>query len=206
MSNQEEQQVRSPVPLNEGANTGEAAQQRRHRRHRHHQENVQQTNFGQTNQTHQSGCHTKAGPDGYGHINDDLIFIERGDHSPHRQDTPAGFEYKGKIEVHGINKESRSRSRGSGATGQPSIPMPQPSVPLPQPVVPNTGMGACPPGWQQMVLTAAPGGPCPPGGLSYTGHTMGGTQAGLGGFGAGQYSILFRWCLFSVILLYTFVQ
>ncbi len=56
-----------------------------------------------------------------------------------------------------------------------------------------------------MVLTAAPGGPCPPGGAMYAGQLAGHAgiaQAGLGGiggfggatsgigFGGGQYSIL----------------
>ncbi|CAF2010830.1 unnamed protein product [Rotaria magnacalcarata] len=185
MSN-EGQKIRSPAPEAESEVAGTPATQSKNRRHRHRQQNFEQTNFGQMQRSRQKKCHTSAGADGYGHINDDLIFIERGDHSPHRQEPPPGFEYKGTIEVQGIDKEYRSRSRGSTAALQPSAPVHQPSFPISQPVVPTPSMGNCPPGWQQMMLTAGSCGPCPSGGLSYTGHTigaMGGTQAGFGGFG-----------------------
>ncbi|CAF4564048.1 unnamed protein product, partial [Rotaria magnacalcarata] len=80
------------------------------------------------------------------------------------QEPPPGFEYKGTIEVQGIDKEYRSRSRGSTAALQPSAPVHQPSFPISQPVVPTPSMGNCPPGWQQMMLTAGSCGPCPSGG------------------------------------------
>lgn len=160
------------------------ADQSTHRRHRHrrHKQNGNSASFGHAYQGHSS-----AGADGYGHINDDLIFIERGDHSPHRQEPPAGYEYKGKIEVQSVDRERRSRSQGHSATIQPSVPFVQPSVPLVQPSVPIAQpTGPCPPGWQQMILTAAPGGPCPPGGALYSGQLAGPAgvaQAGLGGIG-----------------------
>ncbi|CAF3540053.1 unnamed protein product [Rotaria socialis] len=185
MSN-EGPKTRSPAPDAESEVAGAPAPQSKNRRHRHRQQNVEQTNFGQAHQSRQKKCHTLAGADGYGHINDDLIFIERGDHSPHRQEPPPGFEYKGTIEVQGIDKEYRSRSRGSAAALQPSVPVHQSSIPISQPAVPTPSMGPCPPGWQQMMLTAGSCGPCPSGGLPYTGHTigaMGGTQPGFGSFG-----------------------
>ena len=129
----------------QGENTGERTS--RHRHHRRHNR-------------------TASGNNGYGHINEELIFIERGEHSPHRQEPPAGYEYKGKIEVQNFDKEtiSRSQDRSIGA--------------------PTTGAGPCPPGWQQMVMTGAGAcGPCPPGAVSYSGQLVGG--GGIGGFTAG---------------------
>jgi len=136
------------------------------------------------------------GADGYGHINEDLIFIERGDHSPHRQEPPAGYEYKGKIEVQGINREVHSASRGAG-----SVP---PPVPISQPVTRPTSVGPCPPGWQQMIL-GAPGGPCPSGGISYTGQLIGAAgmgQTGPVGYPGGQYFLV----SFNPISSYLFIS
>jgi hypothetical protein len=175
-------QVHSPAPPAEDEAKGEQGTNRRHRHHHrhHHHHGGEHAGLGHTHQSHQG--HTTAGADGYGHINDDLIFIERGEHSPHRQEPPSGYEYKGKIEVQSIDREHHSRSQGQNA----AVPPLQPSVPIPQPI------GPCPPGWQQMVLSAAPGGPCPPGvpcppgGSLYTGQLVGATgvpQAGLGGIG-----------------------
>ena len=172
-------QVRSPIPSADSEARGEQVTHQRRRHHRHHH-STEHAGFGQTHQSRHSQGHTSAGPDGYGHINDDLIFIERGEHSPHRQEPPPGYEYKGKIEVQGIEKDYRSRSQG-----QSSVLSPQPlSVPMGQPVAPPASLSGCPPGWQQMILTAAPGGPCPPGAAMYAGQVVGAAgigQAGLGG-------------------------
>ncbi len=181
-------QVNSPAPAAEEQAKGEKGPHRRHRHHRHHHhQGGEHASFGQAHQSHHG--HTSAGADGYGHINDDLIFIERGEHSPHRQEPPAGYEYKGKIEVQSIDKEHRSRFQGQSAIIPPlqsSVSLPQQSVSLSQ------HTGPCPPGWQQMVLSAAPGGPCPPGvpcppgGAMYTGQLVaaaGIAQASLGGIG-----------------------
>jgi hypothetical protein len=186
----EEPHVHSSHPPTTDSAKGEQATHRRHRRHHHHHQG-EQAGFGQTHQSRQG--HTSASADGYGHINDDLIFIERGEHSPHRQQPPPDYEYKGKIEVQSIDREIHSRSHGQTLVAPPV-----------QPVGPLPSLGPCPPGWQQVVLTAAPGGPCPPGGSMYTGQLVGSgiAQAGLGGiggfggipggigFGGGQYSIL----------------
>ena len=121
------------------------------------------------------------GADGYGHINSELIFIERGEHSPHRQDPPPGYEYKGKIEVQDVERESRSRSRGAN-----TYVAPQPAA-IPQQVLPQQqGLGACPPGWQQMILTSTPGVQCPMGGAMFSAQVVGAAgmgHAGLGGMG-----------------------
>ena len=180
----EDQQQRSPAPLAQEEVTEEPVTNRRHRRHhrhRHHHHYGEDADFGQMQQWYQTQGYTSVGADGYGHINDDLIFIERGEHSPHRQGPPPGYEYKGKIEVQGIDGEYRSRSRGQALNVLPSASVP-PCVTQP------SSFGPCPPGWQPMILTAAPGGPCPPGTLPYTGQAIGavgGTQTGAGGFGAG---------------------
>lgn len=112
-----------------------------------------------------------------------MIFIERGDHSPHRQEPPPDYEYKGKIEVQNFEKEQRSQTYNAG--GAP--PLVPPSIPVPQ-----QSAGPCPPGWQQMVLTAGGHcGPCPPGGLPYSGQVVGAASAGqigIGGFGFGGAS------------------
>lgn len=124
------------------------------------------------------------GSDGYGHINEDLIFIERGDHSPHRQEPPPGYEYKGKIEVQGV-KESRSTSHGTGV-GVQAAP-----IAAPQSIGAAASAGPCPPGWQQMILSPAPGGPCPAGGMPYTGQLLGaaGGSSAYGSYGpSGPYS------------------
>jgi hypothetical protein len=183
----EAQQARSPVATAEGEAKGEqASHHRRHHHHRHHHSgergNFEQTHRSRQTRAHQS--HSSVGADGYGHINDDLIFIERGEHSPHRQEPPSGYEYKGKIEVQGVDKQGHSGSHGHGQYAPP------------QPFAPPPNAGPCPPGWQQVVLTAAPGGPCPPGGSMYTGQVVGaadgihGSFGGIGGFGGGQYSAL----------------
>ncbi|UJR10461.1 hypothetical protein I4U23_014665 [Adineta vaga] len=182
----EDQPIRSPAPTNdEKASEGQLVHHRRHRRHHHrnhhhhHQQqqqqqysNEEQAGYGYTHQSHHGHSGGTVGTDGYGHINEDLIFIERGDHSPHRQEPPAGYEYKGKIEVQGINKEFQSASRGAG------LNIPPPQMPVHQPVLPPPpSMGPCPPGWQQMILSPAPGGPCPSGGLPYTGQLIGPASA-----------------------------
>jgi hypothetical protein len=235
-------QVRSSAPPAE--NDASGVQESRHRHH-HRRRSGENAGFGQTHQSRQTQGHTSAGADGYGHINDDLIFIERGDHSPHRQEPPPGYEYKGKIEVQGIDKEYRSRFHGQGSIGgqgPTSVPMPYSVGPHPvgphpvgpQPVGPHpvglpASLNHCPPGWQQIILSAAPGGPCPPGvpcgagGSMYTGQLIGGAgmaQAGFGGiggiggigfggsaagmgFGGGQYSALcFYLFFYQYILLF----
>jgi hypothetical protein len=193
-------QIHSPIPSADSEVRGEPVIHQRRRHHRRHH-SAEHAGFGQTHQSRHSQGRTSAGPDGYGHINDDLIFIERGEHSPHRQEPPPGYEYKGKIEVQGIEKEYRSRSQGQGSVLSPA-PLP---VPMAQPVPPPGSLSACPPGWQQLILTAAPGGPCPPGAAMYAGQVIGAAgvgQAGLGGipglggpaggigFGGGQYPVL----------------
>ena len=166
----DEPRTHSPFPTTEGdARSAQGAFQH----HRHHRNEY--SSFGQTHQSRHGQGHTSAGADGYGHINDDLIFIERGEHSPHRQEPPLGYDYKGKIEVQGVDKEIRSHSHGQNLVVPPSVPLPQP-----QPVAPVSSLGQCPPGWQQMILTAAPGGPCPPGGAMYTGQLVGAAQGSLG--------------------------
>ncbi|CAF1128515.1 unnamed protein product [Adineta steineri] len=182
----EGQNIRSPVPTNDDkASEGQIIHHRRHRRHHHHHHNnhnnnnSEQAGFGQSSHQSRHGYgNTSVGADGYGHINEDLIFIERGDHSPHRQEPPPGYEYKGKIEVQGINKEARSASRGASSNAQPCMPVHQPAQ--------QPSSGPCPPGWQQMILSPAPGGPCPTGGLPYTGQLLGtgGYQASSGGYGS----------------------
>ena len=178
----QQQQQRSPAPPAGDENGAVIHKRHRHHRHHHHQHHAEGAHAEEAHQSHHSHAHserkhTSVGADGYGHLNGDLIFIERGEHSPHRQEPPSGYEYKGKIEVQGINKEQRSQSRGRGtfAPQGPSVAPPQPQ-----------GYGPCPPGWQQMALSAAPGGPCPPGASMYTGQMVGAggmSHAGLGGMG-----------------------
>jgi len=162
----------------EGEASGEQTGKRRHRHRRHHrQQQQQQQQQQQSNEQfsfHQGAqSHSSVGADGYGHINEDLIFIERGDHSPHRQEPPPGYEYKGKIEVQNTEKVTRSYSQGQAQTGV-TYPSVQPQVPVQQPT------GPCPPGWTQVVLQAAPGGP--PGTAVYPGQFGAGVaQAGIGG-------------------------
>lgn len=188
MSNEGEP-TRSSAPLAEAKASSEQTAQRRHRHHHHRV--GEHANLRQTHQSRQTQGHTSVGADGYGHINSDLIFIERGDHSPHRQDAPSGYEYKGKIEVQGIDREHRSRSHGSGSRPPQPNTIPQSAAPpaqIPQTIAPTSSFGPCPPGWQQMVLSANPGGLCPPGALSYSGQAMGafgGAQTGFGNFGMG---------------------
>lgn len=174
--------VQSPKPPAEGLSRNEqnSHHHRRHHRRHHHHQSGEQLNFGQSHQSHQSRQgQTSAAADGYGHINDELIFIERGEHSPHRQEPPPGYEYKGKIEVQNIEKEQRQTQ------GQSFVHPPGQHVP--PTIAPSASLGPCPPGWQQIVLSAAPGGPCPPGGAMYTGQFAGSggiAQAGLGGIGS----------------------
>ena len=170
----EDQPIRSPAPTtDEKASEGQPVHhrhRRHHRRHHHHNNNnnEEQASYGYSQQSRYGFSSNTVGADGYGHINEDLIFIERGDHSPHRQEPPAGYEYKGKIEVQGINKEAQSTSRaGLNIQPPPQLPVHQPIPP------PPTSLGPCPPGWQQMILSPAPGGPCPAGGLPYTGQLLG---------------------------------
>jgi hypothetical protein len=190
LSNQE-QNLRSPAPPAEGESIGDSTVHRRHRHHHHrhhHHPGSENAGFAQTHQSHHAQGQSTVGADGYGHINEDLIFIERGDHSPHRQEPPPGYEYKGKIEVQGVEKEFRSRSRGQDAA-QPYAPVPQQYAPsyAPPPQVPNCG--PCPPGWQQMALAAGGAMPCPSGGLPYTGQ-IAGVASSTGGYGSfgGSYA------------------
>jgi hypothetical protein len=167
----ERPQIHTPQPPADSLAKGEQPTHRRHHRHHHHHHHSDE-------QTHQSRHgHTSAAADGYGHINDDLIFIERGEHSPHRQEPPPGYEYKGKIEVQSIEKEHRSQSQGQSFVHPPV-----------QPVAPIPTSYPCPPGWQQVVLSAtghpcAPGAPCQPGGAMYTGQVLGSVGVGQAGFG-----------------------
>lgn len=176
-------QVRSPIPSADDEGRTEQVTHSRRRHHRTH--SIEHAGYSQAHQSRISQGHTSAGPDGYGHINDDLIFIERGDHSPHRQEPPPGYEYKGKIEVQGIDKENRSRSQGQSTALSPA-PLP---IQMSQPCPAASTMSGCPPGWQQMILTAAPGGPCPPGATLYHAQVIGTGgvgQPGLGQPGLGQ--------------------
>lgn len=161
--------ARSPIPSGDSAGQTEQVTGHRHRHHHHHHSGERATG------------HQSRSADGYGHLNGDLIFIERGEHSPHRQTPPPGYEYKGKIEVQGADRERRSHSRGHTAVFPPQPP----HVPIPQPVGPAINRGPCPPGWQQMVLSAAPGGPCPPCPGMFSGQAIGGggyVQPGGGGY------------------------
>ena len=86
--------------------------------------------------------------------------------------------------MQGADRERRSHSRGHTAVFPPQPP----HVPIPQPIAPVINRGPCPPGWQQMVLSAAPGGPCPPCPGMFTGQVIGGggyVQPGVGGFTGG---------------------
>ncbi len=178
LEHEQQPQEPSPVPPVEGEQGTKHRHHRRHHHHHHHHHSGEHS-FEQTHQSGQTVHHTAAGADGYGHINDELIFIERGDHSPHRQEPPPGYEYKGKIEVQNIDKEHHTHSQGQASVA--------PSTFVPPP--PASTAGPCPPGWQQMVLSAGGScGPCPPGGLPYTGQLIGGgaaVQPGIGGFGIG---------------------
>lgn len=155
-----EEQQQSPVAAAEVQYGEERATHRRHHRHRHQQ----QQNFGSSSYAHHSGSRgrTTASGDGYGHINDELIFIERGEHSPHRQEPPHGYEYKGKIEVQSYDRETRIQ--GQTNTGGQTA-------------------GPCPPGWTQATGQAA--GPCPPGWTQVGGAGGAGYGAGGAGYGAG---------------------
>jgi hypothetical protein len=209
--------VQSPHQLTGGSVEGGQPKHRRHRRrHHHHHHSDEQAGHGQTHQSHQG--HTSASADGYGHINDDLIFIERGEHSPHRQEPPAGYEYKGKIEVQSIDKEHRSHSQGQSfvhPSVQPVGPPPNLLYPSVQPVAPSSSLGLCPPGWQQMVMTAAPGGPCPPGGTMYAGQLAGqlaghagiaqAALGGIGGFGGASSGIGFGGGQYTILTFYIFI-
>ena len=118
---------------------------------------------------------SSVGADGYGHINEELIFIERGEQSPHRQEPPAGYEYKGRIEVQSVTRENRSGSRGHEVPTY--IPQPAPA-PAPAPTC-----FPCPGGWQQAYLTPGGSGPCPSGGTQYTGQLVGASNS-IGGYGS----------------------
>lgn len=160
-----------------------ASPKKLHRHHHHHhdyrQESIEQKvskPSRRSRRTESKHGHTSVGGDGYGHLNGDLIFIERGDQSPHRQEPPSGYEYKGKIEVQCNEEVTRSRSRGRVV---PPQPLPQPA-PVPQ-------TGPCPPGWQQ-VMVPATGVSFPTGATGFSGQGAGfGTigQTGLGGFSGG---------------------
>jgi len=173
----EEHHQHSPVATTEVAAGGggeHVSRRRHHRHHRHHHQGHQHHQHHQ-HQHHHSGenvvsayaqqatspYRTTAALDGFGHINEELIFIERGDHSPHRQEPPPGYEYKGKIEVQSFDRETRQASTGNqGATG-----------------------GPCPPGWTQVVLQGGTCGPCPSGATPYSVQT--GAGYGAAGYGAG---------------------
>ena len=121
------------------------------------------------------------GGDGYGHINEDLIFIERGDQSPHRQEPPVGYEYKGKIEVQSVDKQSRSRSRG------PTSFVEHQPVPQPQPLAPAPTIGPCPPGWQQVIVSSG-------GAVFGGGSAAHSSLGGIGGFGGATGGVGFGGC------------
>ena len=202
----EEQQKVSPNPQGEGA--GEYTARHRHRHHGHHQAGERRSSRQghQSRRTQAQQSNSSVGADGYGHINSELIFIERGEHSPHRQEPPPGYEYKGKIEVQDVERESRSRSRGANAYVAPQpTSIPQQALPQQQVLAQQQGLGSCPPGWQQMILTSTPGVQCPMGGAMFSAQVVGAASmphAGLGGmsgfngssggmgYGGGSYSKL----------------
>ncbi|CAF2175216.1 unnamed protein product [Rotaria magnacalcarata] len=170
----QERQGRSSVSPVADETTEMQATQRESRR-QHSGENF---SSGRIYHSRQVQGQVSGGSEGYGHIDKDLIFIERGENSPHRQKPPRGYEFKGKIEVQCMEKETRSRSRGRTSDNLPPVPQP---MPLPTPSV-----GPCPPGWQQVMMSAASCGPCPPGSNAYTAQVVGGAgmaQAGFGGVG-----------------------
>jgi len=184
-----EQDVPSPAS-NAEAEGGQATHHRQHRRHHHHHHqhhhSDEHANFGETQQSHLTQHHTTAGADGYGHINDELIFIERGDHSPHRQEPPPGYEYKGKIEVQGLEKEHHTHSYGQASVLPAHVA---------QPAVPSGNALACPPGFYKAFLTGGSSGPCPTGGIYYEGELanasvpqlgIGTTPIGVGGYSSGS--------------------
>lgn len=166
----------------DGQELADGASPQKLHRHRHHHHDYRQDSIEQkvskpSRRSRRTGSkheHASAGGDGYGHLHDGLIFIERGEHSPHRQQAPSGYEYKGKIEVQ--CEEERARSTSRGRVIQPQ-PQPQP-LPLPAPA---PQVGPCPPGWQQ-VMVSSTGAGYPTGVTGYAGQGVGGIS---GGFGLG---------------------
>jgi len=161
------------VAIHDGFGRSRPSRRRRHHRHHHHHHSGDHGGFGHTHQSRASRYHSSAGVGGYGLLKDDLIFIERGDYSPHRQEPPEGYEYKGKIEVQNFDREMILQ----GQT-QVVVPRPPPSV------------GPCPPGWQPVILPGGSCGPCPSGGTAYPGQLVSCgaySQGGVGGYGAGGY-------------------
>jgi len=163
---------------------GEARPEKLHRHHHHHhdyrQDSIEQKVSKPSRRSRRTDSkheHASAGGDGYGHLQDGLIFIERGEHSPHRQQAPSGYKYKGKIEVQCEEETTRSTSRGRVI---PPQPQPQP-LPLP---VPTPHVGPCPPGWQQMMVPPTGVG-YPTGATGYSGQGVGGVTGGFGLGGAG---------------------
>jgi hypothetical protein len=173
----ERHQVHSPAVPDENEHQTEQNNRHRQRRQRHRaSERTESRSVHQSRQAQADQGHGSVGADGYGHINEELIFIERGEQSPHRQDPPSGYEYKGKIEVQNVEKQHRSRSRGSN------------SLLDSQPVVSISSGGPCPPGWQQVILNTASAAPCPSGATIYTGQMVSSASSGhtnmtgIGGF------------------------
>lgn len=80
---------------------------------------------------------------GFGHIGDNLVYIEEGsNHQP-----PQGYVLKGKIEV-------ETMECGASAVPGP-VERPQPLPPCPPPPCPPApSTGGCPPGWHQVVLSS----------------------------------------------------
>lgn len=182
------EQVKSASPVhtnvNEQADQVGHAKLQNQQHHHHHVQNFDEQIVSKpsrsSRRTESKHGHSSVGSDGYGHLQDDIIFIERGEGSPHRQEPPPGYEYKGRIEVQCAEKQGRSRSRG-----RVMPPVPPPPRPLPPPLPPQPQVGPCPPGWQQVMVNPQVS-PCPPGTVLYNGQGFGGGsigQAGLGGFG-----------------------
>lgn len=184
LSNEVLQEREGRSSVSPGAEEGIETQENQRKSRR--QQSGEHFSSGRIYHSRQVQGQVSGGAEGYGRINEDLIFIERGENSPHRQKPPPGYDFKGKIEVECLEKEQRSRSRGRTGVipSQPVAPQVVPNV------APVPAAGPCPPGWQQLVLSAGAGGvPCPTGSSMYTGQavgTAGVAQPGYGGFGVGK--------------------
>lgn len=142
----------SPVGAEAKARVG--SHHRRHHGHHHHH-------------------HSHGSSGGYGHVSDDIIFIERGHQSRNNQGPPPGFEFKGMIQVQGSDKVIRRRHRSQ--SGGPIYVSP------PRPI----HHGPCPPGWQAVSVPA--GGSCFPCSGGYYNGQAGGYYGGLGSYGGSGY-------------------
>ncbi|CAF0721692.1 unnamed protein product [Rotaria sordida] len=143
-----------------------------HRHHRGHHHSRHHHHHHQHHQHHQHYVGHTYTAGGYGHVSDDIIFIERGRHGHHHQAPPPGFIYKGMIQVQGCDTIYRSRSRSRHL----ALPPPAPVRPI--------NLNPCPPGWQ--LVNGVGGNPCPPGTTLYTGQTFGGYGT-LGSYGSGGH-------------------